>query len=159
LFGGEGEIRTHEGREAPPVFKTGAFNRSATSPGARNSAVRLRVCPAASPLVDGGPARGALTAFGESLTPFGEPATLKWAGFVADTGIYPSRITSNQEGSLVASSCPRPLRARKAMAAWKLVMHQGMPVSSAADQLNTTPQRVEYMLLALARRRASRLSN
>jgi hypothetical protein len=45
------------------------------------------------------------------------------------------------------------------MAAWKLVMHQGMPVSSAADQLNTTPQRVEYMLLALARRRASRLSN
>jgi hypothetical protein len=32
LFGGEGEIRTHEGREALPVFKTGAFNRSATSP-------------------------------------------------------------------------------------------------------------------------------
>ena len=31
-FGGEGEIRTHEGREALPVFKTGAFNRSATSP-------------------------------------------------------------------------------------------------------------------------------
>jgi hypothetical protein len=31
-FGGEGEIRTHE-RVAPlPVFKTGAFNRSATSP-------------------------------------------------------------------------------------------------------------------------------
>jgi hypothetical protein len=30
--GGEGEIRTREGREAPPVFKTGAFNRSATSP-------------------------------------------------------------------------------------------------------------------------------
>ena len=32
--GGEGEIRTHEGREALPVFKTGAFNRSATSPAA-----------------------------------------------------------------------------------------------------------------------------
>jgi hypothetical protein len=31
-FGGEGEIRTHESREGPPVFKTGAFNRSATSP-------------------------------------------------------------------------------------------------------------------------------
>ena len=31
-FGGEGEIRTHEGREAPPVFKTGAFNHSATPP-------------------------------------------------------------------------------------------------------------------------------
>jgi hypothetical protein len=30
--GGEGEIRTHEPREGPPVFKTGAFNRSATSP-------------------------------------------------------------------------------------------------------------------------------
>jgi hypothetical protein len=30
--GGEGEIRTHERREALPVFKTGAFNRSATSP-------------------------------------------------------------------------------------------------------------------------------
>ena len=32
LFGGEGEIRTHEGCETLPVFKTGAFNRSATSP-------------------------------------------------------------------------------------------------------------------------------
>ena len=31
-FGGEGEIRTHEPRKGPPVFKTGAFNRSATSP-------------------------------------------------------------------------------------------------------------------------------
>jgi hypothetical protein len=31
-FGGEGEIRTHETCEGPPVFKTGAFNRSATSP-------------------------------------------------------------------------------------------------------------------------------
>ena len=31
-YGGEGGIRTH-GRVAPsPVFKTGAFNRSATSP-------------------------------------------------------------------------------------------------------------------------------
>jgi hypothetical protein len=32
LIGGEGEIRTHEPRKGPPVFKTGAFNRSATSP-------------------------------------------------------------------------------------------------------------------------------
>jgi hypothetical protein len=31
-FGGEGEIRTHEGLAPLPVFKTGAFNRSATSP-------------------------------------------------------------------------------------------------------------------------------
>jgi hypothetical protein len=31
-IGGEGEIRTHETCEGPPVFKTGAFNRSATSP-------------------------------------------------------------------------------------------------------------------------------
>src|ERR1700733_12798680 len=30
--GGEGEIRTHEPRKGPPVFKTGAFKRSATSP-------------------------------------------------------------------------------------------------------------------------------
>jgi hypothetical protein len=30
--GGEGEIRTHEPRKGPPVFKTGAFNHSATSP-------------------------------------------------------------------------------------------------------------------------------
>ena len=30
--GGECEIRTHEDREALPVFKTGAFNRSANSP-------------------------------------------------------------------------------------------------------------------------------
>ena len=31
-IGGECEIRTHEDREALPVFKTGAFNRSANSP-------------------------------------------------------------------------------------------------------------------------------
>src|SRR5687767_13348406 len=31
--GGEGEIRTPEPREGLPVFKTGAINRSATSPG------------------------------------------------------------------------------------------------------------------------------
>src|ERR1700719_4580943 len=30
--GGEGEIRTHGPRKGTPVFKTGAFNRSATSP-------------------------------------------------------------------------------------------------------------------------------
>jgi hypothetical protein len=30
--GGEGGIRTHGTREGTPVFKTGAFNRSATSP-------------------------------------------------------------------------------------------------------------------------------
>ena len=30
--GGEGGIRTHEGLAPLPVFKTGAFNRSATSP-------------------------------------------------------------------------------------------------------------------------------
>jgi hypothetical protein len=32
LIGGEGEIRTHEALANPPVFKTGAINRSATSP-------------------------------------------------------------------------------------------------------------------------------
>jgi hypothetical protein len=31
-IGGEGGIRTHGTREGTPVFKTGAFNRSATSP-------------------------------------------------------------------------------------------------------------------------------
>ena len=31
-IGGEGEIRTHGPREGTPVFKTGAINRSATSP-------------------------------------------------------------------------------------------------------------------------------
>ena len=30
--GGGGGIRTHDGREPMPVFKTGAFNRSATPP-------------------------------------------------------------------------------------------------------------------------------
>ena len=33
-FGGEGGIRTLEGVATLPVFKTGAFNRSATSPAA-----------------------------------------------------------------------------------------------------------------------------
>jgi hypothetical protein len=32
FIGGEGGIRTHGPREGTPVFKTGAFNRSATSP-------------------------------------------------------------------------------------------------------------------------------
>src|SRR5690242_19331099 len=32
MDGGEGGIRTHGPREGTPVFKTGAFNRSATSP-------------------------------------------------------------------------------------------------------------------------------
>jgi hypothetical protein len=31
-YGGEGGIRTPEPREGLPVFKTGAINRSATSP-------------------------------------------------------------------------------------------------------------------------------
>ena len=32
-LGGGGGIRTHEGLSSLPVFKTGAFNRSATPPG------------------------------------------------------------------------------------------------------------------------------
>ena len=32
ISGGGCEIRTHEDREALPVFKTGAFNRSANPP-------------------------------------------------------------------------------------------------------------------------------
>ena len=39
-IGGGGEIRTHEGREPLPVFKTGALNRSATPPA--NSINNLR---------------------------------------------------------------------------------------------------------------------
>jgi hypothetical protein len=65
---------------------------------------------------------------------------------------------SRAKDSQLASSFHRPLRARKAMTAWKMVMHQGLPIASAADHLKTTPQRVEYMLLALARRRATRLA-
>ncbi len=33
LYGGEGGIRTHETVAGSPVFKTGAFNHSTTSPG------------------------------------------------------------------------------------------------------------------------------
>jgi hypothetical protein len=62
-FGGEGEIRTHEGREAPPVFKTGAFNRSATSPESGNSAVPDWPCPAARFSTSGIPRRFGRTAF------------------------------------------------------------------------------------------------
>lgn len=32
IYGGWGEIRTHGGVAPTPVFKTGAFNRSATPP-------------------------------------------------------------------------------------------------------------------------------
>ena len=39
---GQGGIRTHETREGLPVFKTGAFNRSATCPKARLANIRQR---------------------------------------------------------------------------------------------------------------------
>ena len=48
-FGGEGEIRTHESREGLPVFKTGAFNRSATSPALRGLNVDFTGIPRALP--------------------------------------------------------------------------------------------------------------
>src|ERR1700684_2874700 len=38
-FGGEGEIRTRDRIAPMPVFKTGAFNRSATSPSEATAAV------------------------------------------------------------------------------------------------------------------------
>ena len=41
--GGEGGIRTHEGRKPLPVFKTGAFNRSATSPYNHPSCTTTRI--------------------------------------------------------------------------------------------------------------------
>src|SRR6185437_6955261 len=42
LSGGEGGIRTHEPREGPPVFKTGAINRSATSPETGRECYQIR---------------------------------------------------------------------------------------------------------------------
>jgi len=42
--GGEGEIRTHEPRKGPPVFKTGAFNRSATSPAGCGAILPDKIC-------------------------------------------------------------------------------------------------------------------
>src|ERR1700677_2934067 len=44
FVGGEGEIRTREGRETLPVFKTGAFNRSATSPLSSTSTTCAWLC-------------------------------------------------------------------------------------------------------------------
>jgi hypothetical protein len=41
IVGGEGEIRTPEALASLPVFKTGAFNRSATSPLKWNQSVTL----------------------------------------------------------------------------------------------------------------------
>ena len=38
---GEGGIRTHGDPKATPVFKTGAFNRSATSPGPASTGIRM----------------------------------------------------------------------------------------------------------------------
>jgi hypothetical protein len=40
VVGGEGEIRTRDRIAPMPVFKTGAFNRSATSPNSRREAYR-----------------------------------------------------------------------------------------------------------------------
>src|ERR1700730_10494971 len=45
FVGGGGGIRTHEGLSSLPVFKTGAFNRSATPPTLINQAFRwLEAC-------------------------------------------------------------------------------------------------------------------
>jgi hypothetical protein len=40
-IGGEGEIRTRDRIAPMPVFKTGAFNRSATSPHLNNQLVTV----------------------------------------------------------------------------------------------------------------------
>jgi hypothetical protein len=45
LAGGGGGIRTHGPREGTPVFKTGAFNRSATPPGDADCARKLLQSP------------------------------------------------------------------------------------------------------------------
>ena len=42
--GGEGGIRTHEGLAPLPVFKTGAFNRSAISPSLMGLAEIRQLC-------------------------------------------------------------------------------------------------------------------
>ena len=47
LDGGEGGIRTHGPREGTPVFKTGAFNRSATSPAGADCGRKLLQSPRA----------------------------------------------------------------------------------------------------------------
>jgi hypothetical protein len=43
--GGEGGIRTHGPREGTPVFKTGAINRSATSPHVNSKTYRIFFAP------------------------------------------------------------------------------------------------------------------
>jgi hypothetical protein len=43
VFGGSGEIRTHERLATLPVFKTGAFNHSATLPYSGSDAMRARI--------------------------------------------------------------------------------------------------------------------
>jgi len=87
--GGEGEIRTHEGREAPPVFKTGAFNRSATSPEARNSAVRACACPAARFSISGKRDRIARRSLRERPMRVGELAAMQKVRSAADTVVVP----------------------------------------------------------------------
>ena len=42
IIGGWGGIRTHERREPLPVFKTGAFNRSATHPDRAVCSIKTR---------------------------------------------------------------------------------------------------------------------
>ena len=44
MFGGEGGIRTPEGFDPLPVFKTGAFNRSAISPSKMGVAEIRQIC-------------------------------------------------------------------------------------------------------------------
>jgi hypothetical protein len=74
FFGGEGEIRTPEALASLPVFKTGAFNRSATSPFQWDQPVAFN-----------------------STSPAGESrAPLTWVGKVHEQGplALPSRSTS-----------------------------------------------------------------
>ena len=46
MDGGQGGIRTHGGLAPSPVFKTGAFNRSATCPRFVRATVNVRRCHA-----------------------------------------------------------------------------------------------------------------
>jgi hypothetical protein len=92
--GGEGEIRTHEPREGSPVFKTGAINRSATSPAGLNC----------QPILSGGSAR--LLAWQVAHPEPGDPLVKPYVLAILLLCLLPGTVLADEAPAL---SCPRLL--------------------------------------------------
>ena len=98
---GEGGIRTHGDPEATPVFKTGAFNRSATSPGPAFAGVDM--------VTDGSTRNGRRLGTGASRT--FRLGLMKWATTPQAVGVVDPVAIACRWGRRSPSSWDPPKRA------------------------------------------------